>query len=120
MRGLVLCLLLLLAWSPLQAEAPTKIPPLWYYSVGAMGLGSALDGFSSWGKCCELNPIVRGPGGYPSRRGVWIKAAVFAGTVIGERWLLKGHPRAAGFLSRLNFGIATGYGVIAVMNFRVH
>ena len=84
------------------------------YALTAHAAGSALDGWSSWGKM-EANSLLRGADGRFGWRGVGIKAAIFGGQAAGSVLIARKSPRyrkaviAASWVSTgIYLGVALG------------
>lgn len=88
---------------------------LWKWSVAALAAGSAVDAMSSWGHR-EANPLLRGPDGRFSARGIGLKAAI-AGSAVAAQWALqRKNPGAAKGMAFANFGMAGTFTGAAVYN----
>lgn len=91
----------------------------WRWSVGSLTAASTLDVVSSWGKCCEANPLLASADSRFGARGAAIKSGVLGAQLVVQYWLVKRSPRLAKALSYANFvsaGVLTG---VAVRNFGV-
>ena len=74
----------------------------------------AVDAHSSWGKCCEANPLL-GAGRFGARHAV-VKAAWVAGPVGAQYATPRRHRR---WLVWVNFATAAALAVIASRNYQV-
>ena len=95
-----------------RASASRK---LWKWSVAALATGSAVDAWSSWGRQ-EANPILRGPGGRFSARGIGLKAAIAGGAVATQWALQRKNGEGAKGMAIANFGMAGTFTGAAIYN----
>jgi hypothetical protein len=110
-------LLLLVLALPLAGQ---DSPPSWYWvhaGVAAHAVGSAADGYSSWGGY-ESNRILRGSDGRFGRGAVGAKAVEFslgtaASYLVGKRW-----PRLRRAIGIANISVGAMYGLVAIHNVR--
>ncbi len=100
---------------PRPGARPSK---LWRISVAALAAGSTADAWSSYGRT-EANPLLQGPGGQFSARGIGLKAAIAGGAVATQWFLQRKHPDSAKAFAVTNFGMAAVFSGIAVRNKRL-
>jgi hypothetical protein len=84
--------------------------------VVAHALGSAADGWSSWGRE-EANPILAERGRF-QHRAVAIKAAEFGVTTAATYLIGRKQPKLRRLLGIVNLGMGTTYGAVAGWNWR--
>ena len=124
-------LLLSIVLSPAHAEvrglepasaqpAETQRSPLlkfWAPSIAALSLASALDAHSSWGKCCEANPLLPSSNGRFGPGAAGVKAGALGAQLLVQSWAVRRWPRIARPLAVVNFataGLLTG---VAIRNY---
>lgn len=105
-----------LAAHPLSAE--TKKRKLWKASVAILISASAADAMSSWNRP-EANGLLRGPGGRFSGRGLALKSALVAGTILGQHLMLRKNPAAEKTAAWTNFALAGALGGVAAYNWKL-
>lgn len=104
----------------LFAAALTSEAQPYAASVAALAASQTADIASSVGRH-EINPIL-GTGRFGARQA-GVKLAIFGGSMLAQRLLLRGHEHAEierrrRALAKLNFAIAAGTGAVAARNWR--
>ncbi len=120
-RTLVVCLLCTapgfaetrnLLEHPQPGARPSK---LWRFSVAVLAAGTATDAWSSFGRM-EANPLLQGPGGRFSAKGIGIKAAIASSTVAAQWLVMRKHPETARSAAITNLGMAGLFFGVAARN----
>ena len=122
MIRLIFALFLLSSSTLIRAEeipAKSEIPKVWKISAVALTSASALDLASSWGKCCESNPLLASADRRFGTRGLAIKSGALGGTLLMQYLVARRSPRLAKVLSFVNFGAAGVLTSVAVRNYGV-
>lgn len=96
----------------------SKAKKVWKVSLIVLGAATALDGASSYGRCCEANPLLASNGAF-SGKGIALKAGLFAGNLAGQTFTVKRDPGKAKMLAIVNFGTAALFTTLAVRNYRL-
>jgi len=121
MRNLI-CLTLLFAAATMAAAdgAPraAKTKRIWRVSAMVLAAATSADAASSWGKA-EANPLLQGPGGRFTARGLALKGGMAGGLLAAQWWLQRRHPGSARASAITNFGLAAVYTGVAVRNWPV-
>jgi hypothetical protein len=100
------------------ATVPSERPhsrKLWWASVAAVVVASALDAHSSWGKP-ELNPLLAGSGGQFGTRSLVVKSALTGGSVTALWFILRRHPGFERPAAATNTALAASFVAAAVHN----
>lgn len=100
------------------ADAARQAKRLYYWSAGALIASNVADAASSWGKY-EGNPFLRSSTGHFGWGGIAIKSGIVAGTLVGQRFLLKRHPEQAKRSAWMNFMMSGVFTGVAVRNSRL-
>jgi hypothetical protein len=106
----------------LTRQAPLDLQPIpraWKVSALALAGASALDVASSWGKCCERNPLLAASDRRFGTRAVAIKSGALGGQLLLQYFAVKKSPKLAKVLSVVNFAGAGALTYVAVHNFQV-
>ncbi len=102
----------------LGATLPSEKPhsrKLWWASVAAVVVASALDAHSSWGQP-ELNPLLAGSGGRFGTRSLAVKSALTGGSVAALWLILRRHPGFERPAAATNTALAASFVAAAVHN----
>jgi hypothetical protein len=106
--------------TPGDAPSPRASLPLsWKLSLAPLLASQGLDAASSYGKR-ELNPLLATPQGQFGISSVVVKAGVTAGMIGVEYLIVKAHPAAARFFTKINWVAAGATSGVAAHNFTVH
>lgn len=102
----------------LLASLPLGAADLLTWSQVALVGTSAVDAVSSW-RVPEANPLLRGPDGRFSHRGLTIKIGLVTGGIIAQNGL-KRHlsPKQRRRAAILNFAVSGAVGFVAARNLR--
>ncbi|HEY1759009.1 MAG TPA: hypothetical protein VGG72_26790 [Bryobacteraceae bacterium] len=104
------------------SESPAQSAPVaasWKLSLAPLLASQGLDAASSYGKR-ELNPLLAGPQGQFGVSSVVIKVGVTSGLIGVEYLIVKAHPAAARFFTKINWAAAGVTAGIAAHNFTIH
>jgi hypothetical protein len=104
---------------PSAVEASKPELRLWKFSTAALIAASAADVASSYGRCCEANPILASSDRTFGNRGLAIKSASVGGQLLLQYMVVRKNPRLAKVLSYVNFGSAGALTAVAVRNYRI-
>lgn len=96
----------------------SKAKKVWKVSLVVLGAASAVDGASSYGRCCEANPLLASNGSF-GQKAVMLKAGLFAGSLAGQAYTVSRDPRRAKMLAIVNFSTAALLTALAVRNYRL-
>jgi hypothetical protein len=122
MRQLILLTIALTASAAAQTSTisePSTVTRLWKPSIAALTVASALDAHSSWGKCCEANPLLPAGNGRFGAAAASVKAGALGGQLLFQTWAVRRWPRAAKPLAIINYataGLLTG---VAIRNYGI-
>jgi hypothetical protein len=100
------------------AETPKLDLRLWKASAATLAATSALDVFSSWGKCCERNRLLASSDGRFGGRAVAIKSGALGGQLLLQYFVVRRSPKLAKVLGFVNFAGAGAVTAVAIHNFR--
>ena len=92
---------------------------LWKVSAATLVAASIADSASSFGKCCEANPILASSNRTFGSRGVAIKSASLGGQLLLQYMVARKSPKVARILSFVNFAGAGALTLVAVRNYGI-
>ena len=98
------------------AEVEDRHYKAWKRSVYVLAASQVADAASSWNQP-ELNPVLAGRDGRFAWRGAAIKGGAVAGSIALQAYIVRKRPRAAKWLSRVNFATSGVTFSVAVYNF---
>ena len=88
---------------------------LWKISAAILGAVTIADVQSSIGRR-EMTPWLRSADGRFQGRGVSIKSAIVGGALLGQYFMMRNHPQAAGWAAGTNFAAAAATGAVVARN----
>lgn len=104
--------------SPDQPLERKPLPASWKWSLAPLVASQTLDIASSYGMR-ELNPVLAGPRGQFGGQAAMVKIGV-TGAFIGIEYLIvKAHPKAARFFTKINWSGAVLTTSFAAHNFAI-
>jgi hypothetical protein len=124
----VVCFLVISAFAGVaQEKSSVSRPPvnvesqfrLWKVSAATLVAASAADIASSFGKCCESNPILASSNRTFGARGVAVKTGSLGGQLLLQYIVARRSPKIAKVLSFVNFAGAGALTAVAVRNYRI-
>jgi hypothetical protein len=92
---------------------------LWKVSAATLAGASALDIASSWGRCCERNPLLSSVDGRFGGRALAVKSTALGGQLLMQYLVVRKSPKLARVLGYVNFGGAGVLTGVAIRNFRI-
>jgi hypothetical protein len=106
-----------LAMGAVVPSEPRHSRKLWWASVAAVVVASALDARSSWGKP-ELNPLLAGSGGQFGTRSLAVKSALTGGSLTAMWLILRRHPGLEKPAAAVNTALAASFVAATVHNYK--
>ena len=104
-------------------RGPAVLPPVWKWSVVAMGAAQAADIVSTeMSRGVEANPLIpTRANGKPQYGFYAVKAGFAVGFTLIQRRIMKRHPdsKTARIFSGVNFGIASMTTAVSINNWRI-
>lgn len=100
-------------------EQPDRGARLWKASLVTLAVASAVDAHSSWGKCCESNPLLKSPDQRFGSRAAFIKAAALGGQISFQAFAANRSKKMRTLFTVLNFGTSVALSAVAAHNYGV-